>query len=317
MVEFNTVADRKRVGEEAADWCLRIDDPDLSEADWAAFQAWVRADPIHEKEFQTMRRLWGAAEFLKPGIASPRPATHRRLVPFRRMAMAAMVGVLTIGLGWFLGVVPGRVGLYWAEGDAPRKVTLFDGSQVTLNLRTTVIYAVFRNKRWVIMPDGEAFFDIAHDASRPFTVHAGGRAVTALGTRFNVWSDDDGFMVTLEEGSVLVDIGDDDPTILSSGNRFRSMAGGRSSVVEPVDPEMVTAWRGGKLVLDDVPLAIALPLISRYLDDPIKVGDDRVAAMRIGGIYDTNQMDRVATALPKALPVRAVEVGGEVTLFSK
>ncbi len=65
-------------------------------------------------------------------------------------------------------------------------VTLADGSRVILDANSTLDVAFAERQRAVRLLNGHAFFDVAHDPGRPFTVQAAGRVVTALGTQFDV-----------------------------------------------------------------------------------------------------------------------------------
>ncbi|NWD90680.1 peptide ABC transporter substrate-binding protein, partial [Pseudomonas sp. K5002] len=63
------------------------------------------------------------------------------------------------------------------------------------------------------------------------------------------------------------------------------------------------AWREGKLILDNLALADALPLINRYLSKPVMLADAGTGAIRIGGIYNINEVSNLVPSLPKVLPV--------------
>lgn len=63
------------------------------------------------------------------------------------------------------------------------------------------------------------------------------------------------------------------------------------------------AWRNGKLVLDNLALSDALPLINRYLDHPVMLADNTTGTLRIGGIYNLNEVKNLVPSLPKVLPV--------------
>ena len=63
------------------------------------------------------------------------------------------------------------------------------------------------------------------------------------------------------------------------------------------------AWRNGQLVLDNLSLADALPLINRYLDTPLALADSATGKLRIGGVFNTREIDHLVTSLPKVLPV--------------
>ncbi|MNR15513.1 hypothetical protein D3C85_1320510 [compost metagenome] len=63
------------------------------------------------------------------------------------------------------------------------------------------------------------------------------------------------------------------------------------------------AWRSGKLVLDDLALSDALPLINRYLGKPLMLADHSTGSIRLGGIYNIKELNSLAASLPKVLPV--------------
>jgi len=74
--------------------------------------------------------------------------------------------------------------------------------------------------------------------------------------------------------------------------------------VTEVDTNAVLAWRENKLVLNDLPLSEALPLINRYLNEPIFLTDNALGKLRIGGIFNTDNMQALVKSLPQVLPVQ-------------
>lgn len=85
-----------------------------------------------------------------------------------------------------------------------RLVTLDDGTRMQLDTNSHVEVRLGQNARRVEMTDGRAFFDVAHDAKRPFDVDVDGTIVTAVGTRFSVRRDGDRVWVVLSEGRVRI-----------------------------------------------------------------------------------------------------------------
>jgi transmembrane sensor len=74
-------------------------------------------------------------------------------------------------------------------------------------------------------------------------------------------------------------------------------------ISQTYDNDNSLAWRSGKLVLDDLTLSNALPLINRYLSKPLAVADHNTGALRIGGIYNIKELNSLVASLPKVLPV--------------
>jgi ferric-dicitrate binding protein FerR (iron transport regulator) len=128
---------------------------------------------------------------------------------------------------------------------------LSDGSHVWLNAGSSITYPVaFIGKDRKITMNGEAYFEVAHDASKPFIVSKGATIVTVLGTHFNVnaYDDEDALKVTLLEGSVKVFANNNSVTI--KPNQQAVVSGGLS-VNNDVDVEAVMAWKNEKFAFGE------------------------------------------------------------------
>lgn len=331
-------SDDDRVTEEAADWCLRLQSAEVSDADRAAFERWCLMDPRHLVEFDAMREIWGLSAALRPRVtavpetaaAHPAPGRGRTArsaavgVPSRRRrwAMAACIAATLAAcwpVGWSFGVLPGRVDVFLGGG-RHRMVELPDGSTVDLNVHTNLFYAQFRDRRSVLMDHGEAYFAVAHDAGLPFTVFTAGHRVRVTGTKFNVWANDGDLAVTLAEGAVTVSAdaaAGGEPLRLTPGMQGRFARDSRFGSVAHVDPLRILSWREGRLVFDNITLAEAVPLLNPYLSQPLRLADRKVGAMRIGGVYDVADLDRVAASLPRVLPVTLASKDGELLVSAR
>ena len=84
-------------------------------------------------------------------------------------------------------------------------VILPDGSRVRLNGGTRIVYLTLFGDQRRVEVDGEAYFEVEHDARRPFVVVTGEVSSTVLGTTFNVhaYSEDEDYQITLATGSLL------------------------------------------------------------------------------------------------------------------
>lgn len=323
--------------EVAAHWCMRLHAEDCTDEERAQFKAWIEADPSHALEYAEMLEIWDLSEHLPPTQPSPRLHIPRQLPPppptlaqlpvrqrprgfIRRHARALALALIAAPLagysGWLAGWVPDSYQRYEAESSI-RRVTLPDGSNVELNLATRLSYANFIDRRRVSLDSGEAYFHVSHDSAHPFVVHAGEGSITVTGTRFNVWKYQDNIVVTVTEGSVKVrseQRGND--SNLTPGMQASFKAGDMKPRVGAVDTQQALAWRDGKLILDDLTLAEAVPLINRYLDAPLVLGDQASADQRIGGIYSTRDIRSLVTALPRVLPISLAQQADGSTLIS-
>ncbi len=298
------------IAEAAAQWCLRLNADDCTAQEREAFEQWLAADPLHAEEFAAMQDIWALSEQL-PRRASPAPAAiGRRPSARRRWAVAAAISLVALPLaaftGWNAGWLPDAYQHETSQG-ALRQVVLGDGTKVELNLDSELSYTHFKDHRQVRLSRGEAFFEVSHDSQHPFVVKAAQGRIKVTGTRFNVWKYQDQVRVTLVEGSVLVSSINADPDggfRLSPGMQARYKAGDyEPQLSQTYAGDTSLAWRDGKLILDNLPLVDALPLINRYLDKPLVLGDDHSAHIRIGGMYDTSRIKSLVVSLPKVLPI--------------
>lgn len=284
---------------------MRLHEEDFADEERAQFDAWLKCDPAHQREFDAMMEIWALSAYL-PTPAPPVPIARRRS---RRPLLAAALLVLGLPLagfiGWQLSWIPDSYHRYQSDASVS-SVTLPDGSKVQLNLATRLSFANFKDRRSVTLSRGEAYFEVSHDARHPFLVDAGRGQIRVTGTHFNVWTYQGQVVVTLTEGSVKV-INDrsrpDQVAYLTPGMQARYDAQSDLAQVSLAAPTTALAWRDGKLILDDLPLGEALPRINAYLESPVHLADRKTAQLRIGGIYNTGEIAGLVQNLPKVLPV--------------
>jgi transmembrane sensor len=296
----------------ATHWCMRLHAPDCTALEREAFARWRDAHPVHGVEYEAVLKVWELSVYISPVNPAPvgsdvRPATKAR--SRRGWAVAAVIALLVplAGyLGWALGWLPDAYDSYEAK-EATRLVTLIDGSRVELNLGTQLSFANYKDRRSVTLDKGEAFFQVSHDSAHPFVVNAGRGSVNVTGTRFNVWLYQDQVRVMLVEGALQVASDRAHPGSslrLDPGMQASFKAGDRQPRISQTSAgDNSLAWRNGKLVINNLTLDQALPLINRYLPQPILLADNATGAIRLGVIYNTRDMASVLTSLAKVLPV--------------
>ncbi|BBP59275.1 FecR family protein [Pseudomonas sp. St316] len=303
-------AEYDAITDAAAHWCMRLHAVDCTDAERQAFKQWHDADPLHAFEYEAMLEIWAVADHLPRVESAPAAPVRRSRSRWSRLAIAAAVFVVgmpvTAYTGWNLGWIPNAYQRFEADASV-RHVTLGDGSEVELNLGSELVFANYKNERRVTLEKGEAFFDVSHDKQHPFVVRAGQGQVRVTGTRFNVWMYQDQVRVTLLEGSVRVtsnQVLNRDGLPLSPGMQASYKAGDHQPKVRETEPnDSSLAWRNGKLVLDNLALSDALPLINRYLERPVMLADNSTGGLRIGGVYNINEVQNLVPSLPKVLPV--------------
>lgn len=211
-----------------------------------------------------------------------------------------------------------------------RKVTLADGSTVSVGGASSLSVRLTPHARTVSLGRGEAFFEVAQNTQRPFTVHAGATSVTAVGTAFNVRRAGKRVVVAVTEGVVNVDTSTlaspaDAPADLGSAViRSARLSAGQQLSVDPahalsvavsVDTTAVAGWCDGRLQYLNEPLENIVSDIRRYAARDIEIADPRIAELQVTGTVFEQNLDVWLMSLETMFPVRIVrEPDGKVRL---
>ncbi len=153
------------------------------------------------------------------------------------------------------------------------EVVLQDGSKVWLNAASSLRFPVsFDGPDRRVEITGEAYFEIAKDIKRPFTVSANHIQVEALGTGFdlNAYTDEEAVRTTLIEGSVRVSAASFQavlrPGEQASVNEHGTAADEKAAAaaVKRVNTEQVIAWKNGYFEFDDAPVEVIMRQLARW-----------------------------------------------------
>lgn len=305
--------------------------------DEQAFQHWL-ADPAHAQAYAQWQADWAlidtmpraSVDRLRAMAAADHAAEQRARQPAGRprrwvlaqsLALAGVAGVTLAGgwLGWQqLQARPLFEQAFNTRKGQQIEATLPDGSGLRLDTATALQAAFFRGRREVRLAQGQAFFAVARDAARPFSVRAGDALVTVLGTRFSVrytpgMPGRDGVEVAVEEGQVRVTRG---PGAAAVGTEAFDLAAGQALLL-PADgsrPQRtavpavgVAAWRTLPLSFSDVPLHEAVAEMERYADLGIAALDPAAGSLRLTGTFDPRNAAATRRLLADALPIRLVD----------
>lgn len=204
-------------------------------------------------------------------------------------------------------------------------VMLADGSVITLNTDTRISAALSATERRILFHHGEAFFEVAKDRTRPFTVVVGNDIVQAVGTAFNVRRRETTTRVTVIEGIVefrqknLVSGDKADPkrTPADSGSQIVRLNVGEELIVQQAQVKKTTlataelaraaSWRQGHIYFDGEPISQIVRELQYYASKEIVLADDMVANLIAGGSFDTRNVTSFLRGLEAALPIRLIE----------
>jgi transmembrane sensor len=336
----------KIIVNQAAQWYARLHAPDCSSAEHQKFKAWLAGGYDREQAYKSVVDAAGLVSkqlssdprmqaLLSNALQEPPCKTPAaQLLSFLNAsinyyryaaAMLVFVGVaifFTFGRDQALDVSPTE---YYVNNELNKqRIELTDGSVVYLDVGAKLSVAMSSKERHLELERGRAFFDVAHDKARPFSVNKAGTRVVALGTRFqvDVAPDNQTVNVTLAEGSVAVTNSlqaDSWREMLVPGQQILIDNVLHQRQIQKVNVDDVTSWSTGFLVFDGTPLKKALEEVNRYVKVKVVLGDNSLAEIPISGnfIAGGDTSDFVET-LAAVLPLRSARTGAnEIVLFEK
>jgi transmembrane sensor len=308
----------------AADWWVRLRDPAAADQTVEQWLAWTSADASHLRAFEKVtelaERLGTLGEVSRAQLVAefaPVEAARRRWLPLAMAAAVVGMALMSGYVAWSLRGTRLAPQVYSSEVAARRDITLVDGTTVTLGGATTLTAQFSRDQRQVELAQGEAFFQVAHNAGRPFVVNAGKLAIHDVGTAFDVRRTGDHVTIAVTEGRVRIFNRAD-----RAGDGLEAVAGqlvsydpGRAALsVSSTDLARATAWRNDRLEFDNESLAVVVANINRYRVRPVRIADPYLESLTFTGTVKTDAIDDWLHALPQVLPVKVRDAGSQTIL---
>jgi len=290
---------------EAIAWFNLLRADRVSEKDRRAFSAWLKRDPAHGQAFQEIEGLWRGLSDL------PEARRRRRRTVTRRTLGKGVVALMVAGGAW--GIYRTHPLADYRTGVGERlTVELPDGSRVELATSTALSVDDDATVRRVTLHKGEAFFEVASDAARPFVVDAGGGSVTALGTAFAVADADDRVLVTVTQHAVRID----------AGMRQMRLEAGMQAAFDvdgigapaATDEAIALAWREGRLVFVNARLDRVVEALNRWRRGRLVIMNGALAAQPVTLIVNLEDVDDALRQLEDALPLAFTSVAPYLTL---
>ena len=337
---MSDVNDRSTVliAEAAAEWFVTLRTGVSSPEQRRRFAAWLAESPLHVREYLGIAETWGAlkagkswpnastealialareapqvvefsgsaADLADTDTLGRRPSIDGRGTQpsRRRLTVWAVAASLLVLAAASLFTMSSPFGLgaqeYSTARGEQRSIVLADGSVVQLNTGSRLSVRLDRRARRIELPEGEAYFRVAHDTSRPFLVATPTATVRAIGTEFNVYSRSADTEVVVLKGRVGVTAGASSgarsvpaggsagPIVLGARESIVLDSEGRASRTAARQPEEAVSWMQRRLVFDNEPVARVIEEFNRYSVKPLRVNDRRLLALRISGVFDAN-----------------------------
>jgi transmembrane sensor len=349
---------QQKIEDEATEWFVLLqsecvsESQKLSKSQKIAFQQWLKQSPQHSQAFEQTTQVYNSFNLVSDNQVdlSQAPSEFLNLLKntsahlknkqqnnqpisgywnnYRRWSVAAMlvIGIFSLVASYqFLGK-NALTQQYVTEKGESQRFDLSDGSSVHMNTASQVNVGISEELRQVELVEGEVYFSVAHDKSRPFEVIAGDTKIRVLGTKFNVHYEGDKVEVSVSEGKVEVIENKSPLTKLLEGQESKQLVSEQKithniqrglGAVQVADSQFETSWRSGELIFNDTPLFSVIREVNRYAtDSQLKLMDNSLAQIKINAVFKQGDLKAVIDGLSVLLPIRTKKrTNGIVQIF--
>ncbi|MBE1529758.1 transmembrane sensor [Sphingopyxis sp. OAS728] len=296
---------------EADDWVGLMHGPD-ADTHREAFEAW-RREPGNAAAYARSAEAYAVGSSMSPARveAMARTKARKRAKSQWGLATAAAL-VLVAGSALYMQSLHDETRTAQSP-NASEERQLADGTKVILTDGAKIETQFTTGRRVVILTSGSARFEVAHDASRPFTVIAGRSETTALGTVFEVDLRNGPPRVRLVSGRVEVRS--------SGGGAALRLEPGQSAEVPAEGPKvvgmMVSPVATSLLAADNLPLGSVLESANKVNAKPVRLADPALATLPVSGRFDLADSGALARKLAAAFGLAVDDRTDEIILAAK
>lgn len=238
-------------------------------------------------------------------------STGNNVALFPWIARAAAAVLIVVGVIYLFNKSANTAGemvmqnLVTTETSAQKQVTLPDGTSVWLNRESELLYPenFTQNTREVYLK-GEAFFDVAHDADKPFIVHAGISKSTVIGTSFNLraYGKEDEIRLTVVSGKVAFTLTNDrEQVFVTPGNmallerNTKKMHNGENTDLN------FLSWKTNELTFNDCSMTELLATLARHYGIGFTVENEATNDCRFTGDFRGTGLDNTLQIITRAI----------------
>jgi transmembrane sensor len=178
-------------------------------------------------------------------------------------------------------------------------IVLADGTKVFLNAVSSIKYPTqFNGDQRIVELEGEAYFEVAKNKSKPFLVKSANQTIEVLGTHFNVhaYNNESVVKTTLLEGSVAVS-SKNQKAILKPGQQANVSESSSKIAVKEVDTEAAIAWKNGRFKFDNADLKSVMKQLERWYGIKVEYRGDVSDVRFNGGTFRNKNLSEVLKVL--------------------
>jgi len=194
-----------------------------------------------------------------------------------------------------------------------------DGTSVTLNTGSLLEYpSGFTGSERDVILAGEAWFEVAHDKTKPFIISNGKARIEVLGTSFYVNTKNSGgnIEVILSSGKVAIYY-NDQPSIrvqLIPGEKAEIMNEQEKISKSSNDDENFLSWKTKIFVFNDKPLSKIIQVLNKVYHSNIRFSNDQISNCRITATFDNQPLESILNVLKSTVNLTITKNGSEIEI---
>ncbi|MEI6681359.1 MAG: FecR domain-containing protein [Bacteroidota bacterium] len=311
---------------------------------------WVKADPANRELFLSYRKTTeilgratsGSAFNIEQDLASLRSkigiagegpkviplsgsvenapvTTSRSLILSWSLRVAAVFLLVAVPSFFLYRYLAKPAEMQYAAANQVVEVALSDGTRVTLNAGAILTCpAEFEGSVRQVTLKGEAWFEVSHNAARPFVIAAGDVRIRVVGTTFSVNTHtlSNTSEIILATGKVQVYFAGKPETmaILAPGDKAEAGCDHEQIIRSANDDPNFLAWKTKRMVFNNTPLSEAVVLLAKVYHTNLRIAADGPGDCRITTIFDKQSLESVLNVLKATLDLQIRNTGTGIEL---
>lgn len=280
-------------------------------------KVWETVTSKVEEEGYDLDAEWDLFRRRLSGIPSQRSSPRSLIHYAYRIAAVLIIGLVLVFSGIYFTRINGTEQVI--AGDQPVEVLLEDGTKVIVNRQSKIRYEKhFSESPRKVTLAGEAWFDVARDTARPFTIHAGDAMVEVLGTSFNVnaYSQNETVEVIVESGVVAVSARQDqqDQIVLRAGNSGIYHKENRELTLYSSSNPNKISWKTRELFFDNTPLQEVAEVVNKVYNANLILVNSDLASCPITVTFRDQSLEAVIRVLEMTLDLEISRTGNQIRL---
>ena len=282
---------------------------------------WVAKSEANQKIYNKIKSEYVASKLKEAKIGKNSSVNFNRVVKnkksFQFKTITAVIAILlvsTLFLTFYKALIifnekqsnQSITRVLTNKGDQYR-LLLPDGTSVSLNSDSKIMYPKqFSDSVREVVLQGEAYFDVMHDANKPFIVKTSDLHIRVLGTTFNVksYSEDKTIQATLVSGKVEVFKNESSSKLILKPSQRATLNKDKNKIIlDKVITQDIISWRTGKLIFKDAFLEDVLKDIERKYNVSFEIKSEKLLKYKYTGSFDDLKIEEILEILEISSPI--------------